>query len=46
MALLLDLAFIPKARKPLTDHGLVEIQGKPKEKEESVPKTIGSNTIC
>ena len=46
MALLLGLAFIPKARKPLTDHGLVETQAKSNQNEESISKSIGTNTIC
>lgn len=46
MALLPDLAFINKARKQLTDHGLVKIQAKSDEKGDSVLETIGSYTIC
>ena len=40
--LLLDLTFIPKARKPVTDQGLEETQTKSNQ-EESTPETLGSN---
>ena len=42
MSSLLDLAFIPKAHKPVTDQGLEETQ-KIFNQEESTPETIGSN---
>ena len=41
-----DLAFIPKARKPVNDQGLEEICTKPYQKEESTPETIGNDTFC
>ena len=44
MTLLPDLAFIPKARKPVTDQGLEETQIKSNQ-EESTPVTTGNNII-
>ena len=44
MTLLPDLAFIPKARKPVTDQGLEETQTKSIQ-EESTPVTTGNNII-
>ena len=42
MSLLLDLAFIPKVCKVVTNQGLEETQTK-SNKEESTPEIIGSN---
>ena len=44
MTLLPDLAFIPKARKLVTDQGLEETQTKSIQ-EESTPVTTGNNII-
>ena len=44
--LLKDLAFIPKARKPVTDQGLEEIHTIPYRNKESTPEAIGNNTFC
>ena len=44
--LLKDLAFIPKACKPVTDQGLEEIHTKPYRNKESTPEAIGNNTFC
>ena len=44
MTLLLDIAFIPKAHKPVTDQGLEETQTKSIQ-EESTPVTTGNNII-
>ena len=43
MTLLLDLAFISKAHKPVTDQGLEEILTKHNQEEGSIPETIGSD---
>ena len=43
MTLLLDLAFIPKTRKPVTDQGLEETQTQSSQEETSlITKTTGS----
>ena len=44
ISLLLDLAFIEKARKPGTDQGLEEAQTK-SNKEESTSETIGEHNL-
>ena len=44
MTLLLDLAFIPKIRKPVTDQGVEETQTKSIQ-EESTHETTGNNII-
>ena len=44
MTLLLDLAFIPKATKPVTDQELEETQRKSIQ-EESIPVTTGNNNV-
>ena len=44
MTLLLDLAFIPKASKPVTDQELEETQRKSIQ-EESIPVTTGNNNV-
>ena len=46
ISLLKDLAFIPKARKPVTDERVEETHAKTNQKEESTTKTKGSNTFC
>ena len=45
MTLLLDLAFISKAHKPVPDQGLEEILTKHNQEEGSIPETIGSDTM-
>ena len=46
MTLLLDLAFISKVRKPVTDQGVEETQTQSSQEETSlITKTTGSNTI-
>ena len=47
MILLLDLAFIPKARKSVTDQGLDETQTQPGLEEQStqfISETTGNNS--